>query len=149
MRGKGSLQGKDRRNKADFTQKSKCRHHLYWHLSNFIIIFLKADPLKHLCQKTSHQNSLSQRRIFLLGAGVNLGDIGKEIQHTAGVTPLVVVPGDQLDEVSVERDTSLGIEDGGVVVADQISGDELILGVSQYAWTLLAYIEKGKESTYP
>lgn len=48
-----------------------------------------------------------------------------------GVTPLVVVPGDQLDEVGVQGDTGLGIEDGGVVVTVQVSGDDVVLGVAE------------------
>lgn len=64
---------------------------------------------------------------------VNLGDVGKEVEDTARVTPLVVVPADKLDEVVVERDTSLGIEDGGVGVAVQVSGDNVVLSVSKNA----------------
>ena len=37
---------------------------------------------------------------------------GKKVKNTAGVTPLVVVPGNQLDKVVIERDTGLGVEDG-------------------------------------
>lgn len=51
----------------------------------------------------------------------------EEIDDTSGVTPLVVVPGDELDEVVVEGDTSLGIEDGRVAVTVQVSGDKVIL----------------------
>lgn len=57
----------------------------------------------------------------------------EEIKDTTRVTPLVVVPGNQLDEVLVEGDTGLGIEDGGVVVTVQISGDNIVLSVTQYA----------------
>ena len=42
---------------------------------------------------------------------------------------LLTVPRDKLDKVVVQADTSLGVEDGGVVVSVQISGDEFILGV--------------------
>lgn len=34
-----------------------------------------------------------------------------QVDDTVGVTEFVVVPGDQLDELIVEGDTSLGIED--------------------------------------
>ena len=54
-----------------------------------------------------------------------------EVQDTAGVSPLVVVPGDQLDEVVVQGDTGLGIEDGGVGVAVQVRGDNVVLSVAQ------------------
>src|SRR5688572_30800069 len=69
---------------------------------------------------------------YLLG-GIDLGNVGKEIEDTAGVTPLVVVPGDKLDEVVVERDTGLGIEDGGVGVAVHVAGDNIVLSVSEDA----------------
>jgi len=94
-----------------------------------------------LPQKECHQNAPSLdpkigfngKRKILLGTGINLCDVVKEIQDTAGVTPLVVVPGNQLDEVCVQGDTGLGIEDGRVGVTDHIGGDDLILGVCQYA----------------
>jgi hypothetical protein len=66
----------------------------------------------------------------LLG-GIDLGNVGQEVEDTAGVTPLVVVPGDQLDEVVVEGDTGLGIEDGGVGVAVKVRGDNVVLSVGQ------------------
>lgn len=74
---------------------------------------------------------------FLLGCGVDLGNVCKEVENTAGVTPLVVVPGDELDEVLVEGDTGLGVEDGGGVVAVQVGGDDLVLGVSENTWGVL------------
>lgn len=61
-----------------------------------------------------------------------------QVQNTAGVTPLVIVPGDQLDEVVVEGDTSLGVEDGGSGVAVHVGGDNVVLSVSEDAcWKLL------------
>lgn len=64
---------------------------------------------------------------------INLGDVGDEVKDTAGVAPLVVVPGDQLDEVLVQGDTGLGVEDGGVGVAVHIRRDDVVLGVGQNA----------------
>jgi len=55
-----------------------------------------------------------------------------EIENTSTITCLIVVPRNQLDEVAVEGDTGLGIEDGGVGVAVQVSGDNFILSVSEY-----------------
>ncbi|KAK8923190.1 hypothetical protein VCV18_007252 [Metarhizium anisopliae] len=72
------------------------------------------------------------RRRNLL-AGVNLGNVGKEIEDTAGVAPLVVVPGDQLDKVLVEGDAGLGVKDGGVGVAVHVGGDNIVLGVGENA----------------
>ena len=48
-----------------------------------------------------------------------------------GVTPLVVVPGDQLDEVGVQGNTGLGVEDGGVVVTVAVSGDNVLINVAE------------------
>lgn len=64
---------------------------------------------------------------------VNLGDVVDQVQNTAGVTPLVVVPGDQLDKVVVQGDTSLGVEDGGSGVAVHVGGDNVVLSVGQDA----------------
>jgi len=36
--------------------------------------------------------------------------------------------------VVVEGDAGLGVEDGGGVVAVQVGGDDLVLGVSEYTW---------------
>ena len=69
----------------------------------------------------------------LLGS-IDLGNVGDEVEDTAGVAVLVVVPGDELDEVVVEGDTGLGIEDGGVGVAVEIGGDDVVLSVGQDAW---------------
>lgn len=71
---------------------------------------------------------------FLLFTSVNLCNIGEKIENTAGITPFVVVPRNKLDKVVIERNTGLGIEDGGVGVAVQVSGDDFILGVGQYTY---------------
>ncbi len=71
---------------------------------------------------------------LLLGTSIDLGNVGQKIEDTAGVAPLVVVPGDELDEVVVEGNTGLGIEDGGGVVAVHVGGDNLVLGVGEDAW---------------
>jgi hypothetical protein len=69
---------------------------------------------------------------------VDLGDIGQEIQDTTRITPLVIVPGDEFNEMVVQGDTSLSVEDGGVSVAVEIGGDDFILGVSEDACRRLA-----------
>ena len=57
--------------------------------------------------------------------------MGQEVEDTAGVAPLVVVPADELDEVGVQGDTSLNVEDGGVGVAEHVGGDDSVVGVGQ------------------
>ena len=64
----------------------------------------------------------------LLGT-ILLGNVDQEIADALRVTPLVVVPGDQLDEVLVQLDTGLGIEDGGSTVANEIGGDDILISV--------------------
>ena len=59
--------------------------------------------------------------------------MGDEVKDTAGVAPLVVVPGDELDEVVVEGDTGLGVDDGGGSVAVHVAGDDIVLGVGEDA----------------
>jgi hypothetical protein len=60
-------------------------------------------------------------------------ELTDEVNNTAGVTPLVVVPGNELNEVGVERNTSLSIEDGRAGVTVQVSGDNVVLGVAKDA----------------
>jgi hypothetical protein len=57
----------------------------------------------------------------------------QEVNDTAGVAPLVVVPRDELDKVVVQRDTGLGVEDGRVGVANHVRGDDVVLGVGKNA----------------
>lgn len=68
-----------------------------------------------------------------LKSTVNLGSVGDEVNDTARVTVLVVVPRDELDKVGVQRDTSLGIEDGAVGVTQEVSGDNFVFGVAENA----------------
>lgn len=77
---------------------------------------------------TEAQPAKKNERHLLL---VDLGDVADKVQDTAGVAPLVVIPRHKLDKVVVEADTSLSVEDGGVGVAVQVSGNELVLGVSK------------------
>lgn len=74
--------------------------------------------------------------VKLLGGSVNLGDVGDEVAHSGRVTPLVVVPGDELDEVSVERDTGLGVEGRRGRVSGEVGRDDLVLGVGEDALEL-------------
>ena len=54
-----------------------------------------------------------------------------EVNNTARVAPLVVVPGDELDEVGVEHDAGIGIEDGGAGVGLEVGGHEGLVAVSK------------------
>lgn len=100
-------------------------------LGNHYQIPFESRPVQLRRHRRSFQSSLELRELF---ASVNLGDVGQEVEDTSAVTPLVVIPADKLDEVLVEGDTGLGIEDGGVSVAVQVSGDDIVLGVSEDAY---------------
>lgn len=63
---------------------------------------------------------------------MKLANCSRKSKKSKGInSPFVVVPGDDLDEVVVQRDTGLSVEDRGVVVSVEIAGDELILGVGE------------------
>ena len=64
---------------------------------------------------------------------VDLGHVAQQVKHTAGVAPLVVVPGDELDEVVVQADAGLGVEDGAGRVTAQVGRDDVVLGVVEDA----------------
>jgi hypothetical protein len=57
--------------------------------------------------------------------------VGDQVTDTSRVSVLVVVPRDELDKVLVERDTGLGVKDGGFGRSDEIGRDELVFGVAE------------------
>ncbi len=65
------------------------------------------------------------------GLGVNSGNVLHEVNNTARVSPLVIVPGNKLDERRVEHDSGLGIEDGRTGVGLEIGGNEGLVTVSK------------------
>ena len=56
-----------------------------------------------------------------------------EVNDAARVAPLVVVPGDELAELVVERDTGLGVEDGRARVVEEVTRHELLISVAHDA----------------
>ena len=54
-----------------------------------------------------------------------------EVNNTARVSPLVIVPGNKLDEGRVEHDTGTGIKDGRTRVGLKVSGDKGLVAVSE------------------
>jgi hypothetical protein len=63
------------------------------------------------------------------GFSILLGSKGNVVANTAGVAPLVVVPGNELDEGVRKLDTGLGVKDGGVGVANEVGGDDSLVSV--------------------
>jgi hypothetical protein len=72
----------------------------------------------------------------LLSATVDLGHVDEEIEDTAGVAPLIVIPRYELHEVVVEGDTCLGVEDGAMWVTIQITGDEVVFAIGKYSYKM-------------
>lgn len=58
----------------------------------------------------------------------------QQIDDTARIAPLVVVPGDKLHKIVVQRDTCLSVEDGGVGVAIEVARNDLVFCVGQNAF---------------
>ena len=53
-----------------------------------------------------------------------------EVDDPVGISVLVVVPGDELDECGRQLDAGLGVEDGRPVVGQEVGGDDLLVGVA-------------------
>lgn len=62
---------------------------------------------------------------------VLLGHVVGEIDESVGVTPLVIVPGDDLDELGRELDTGILIEDGGERAGDEVLRDDILIGEAE------------------
>lgn len=68
-----------------------------------------------------------------LESTVLLSGEDQEVADTLGVTPLVIVPRDELDEVAVECDAGVRIKDGRVLVASEVGRDDLLVSVANDA----------------
>jgi len=62
---------------------------------------------------------------------LELAGVEEEVDHTVAVTPLVIVPGNELDEGLVKSDTSLGIEDRGLALTVEIRGYNELISVAE------------------
>ena len=60
-----------------------------------------------------------------------------EVHHSVGVAPLVVVPGDDLDESGAEGDTGVSIEDRRARVSGEVLRDDGVLSISKDALELV------------
>ena len=71
--------------------------------------------------------SRSRSGDLLVVLGVHVVD---EVDDPVGISVLVVVPGDELDEGGRQLDAGLGVEDGRPVVGQEVGGDDLLVGVA-------------------
>ena len=61
----------------------------------------------------------------------NLGDVNTEVKNSVGVSPFVIIPRNNLDEVGIQGDTSLSIENGAVSISNEVRADNFIFSVSK------------------
>lgn len=61
-----------------------------------------------------------------------------EIYNLVAVTPLVIIPGNQLDKGRRQADAGGGVENGGALVMDEVAGDNGVFGVADDALPALA-----------
>jgi hypothetical protein len=66
------------------------------------------------------------------------GHVGHEVHHPVAVAVFIVIPGNELVKVVIESNVSPSIKGGRVGVAVEVTGDNLILSVSQdaFQWAL-------------
>jgi len=58
----------------------------------------------------------------------------EKIDDSVAVSELVVVPGDELDEVVVQRDSCAGVENAASAVAVEVARDHFVFGVAENAF---------------
>src|SRR6266498_1329052 len=68
------------------------------------------------------------RRWALLIALERPGHVADQVPHAAGVPPLVVVPGQHLDEIAVDDGGRSQVDDGRVWVAVEVHRHQLLVG---------------------
>jgi len=54
-----------------------------------------------------------------------------EVNNTVAVAEFIVVPGHKFNKCSAQLHAGLGVVDGGVGVADEVGGDDLVLSVAK------------------
>jgi len=64
--------------------------------------------------------------------------VAHQIEHLVAVSPFVVIPGHELDEVVVQAYAGVRVENRGARVGDEIAGDDFILSVAYYTLPVLA-----------
>ena len=62
---------------------------------------------------------------------IDLGHVECQIDQSVGISPLIIVPRDQLGEVVVQWDTSLNVQNGWSAIMDEITADHGIASVSK------------------
>merc|ERR1711943_133491 len=66
-----------------------------------------------------------------LHVAVRLRHVNAEVHEAVRVAPLVVVPGNKLDEALVQRNARLDVEDGRKLASDEVRSHNLVVGPAQ------------------
>jgi hypothetical protein len=93
--------------------------------------FFFVQSLSHRSVRKKDDENIRSQHLLL---AVLLGRKLQEINHPLGVSPLIVVPSDQLDKVLVQLNARLGIKDGRGLVANEIRGHHVVFGISNDAF---------------
>ena len=64
---------------------------------------------------------------------MHLAHVDDQVDALAGITPFVVIPGDELDEGIVQRDTSFGIENARAGFVDEVRRNDFVFGITKDA----------------
>jgi len=67
---------------------------------------------------------------------VNRSHVSDEHEQLVGITPLIVIPGNELNELIGKHDACLGVEDGGACIVDEVGGNNVLIGVAEDALEL-------------
>ena len=70
-------------------------------------------------------------RIVRQGLDALFHDIGEQINHAVGITPLVVIPTDEFEERRVELNRGARVEDRRILVVNEVSGNHFVIGVGK------------------
>ena len=85
-----------------------------------------ADPCRRVAHFLAVSAVSSSYEVSIL-----LGHVVGKINESVGVAPLIIIPGDDLDESGRELDTSILVEAGGKRAGNEILGDDGLIGVTK------------------
>src|SRR5260370_27676406 len=79
--------------------------------------------------KTKSKSTLTNVKLSLQSLFRQEGD---QVDHTAGVSPLVVVPGDHLHQIAVHHLGELRIDDGALRIAQHVARHHCIRSIFEH-----------------
>jgi len=103
-----------------------------YNLIHSIKLLLPGAMVSHLqlaLSIRSHEKKMRGRYVRTQLEPVFGGHVGDQVDDALGVSPLVVIPGNEFDKVVVQGDASLGVEDTRVVVTNKVGGHDVVLGI--------------------